>query len=1122
MSIPDRIGPYEVLRPIARGGMAEVFEVRDPLSGSRLAVKLLMDVESSVARFNREFEALTRLNHPNIVRVYTYGYQEGKPWISMDLLEGVPLQVRVKSFGPPGQANRTREVIRLGYYVARALQYVHERGLVHRDVKSANVQVLADGRVKLLDFGTAHLTDPLEQITQEGDFVGTFSYAPPEQVMGLQVDHLADLYALGVLLYRLSTGRKPFKSRDPRELAQMQLTTQPKAPRELVRNLPPELDQLIRRLMEKKKRDRIQSAAEVARILEAIYARPMHHGQEVMVRSQVSVGRDEQHRRLWQVVAASKTQVVGFLAASRDRKELRQFREQGEKDAERREALWVPIEAGAFPLHGMWKALRQLMITLTPSPTEPPHWTQEVFREHELLPFGGLESILRAAIEVVASRIARSARPTVFVMDHPGELGALELELLQSLLSQIGVPSAGVTCLIMTDPGDQTLRQWRRILKSIEVASFQPLSPAAVGRAAGDYLLRRPPSSVVARQLWERSAGRPERLLRLLQGLSKEGALQASSDDAERVDWSTVSDGLTKLSEPNDEDFVGELPMVGRRVMEAIYVADSPLSKSVISAVLGWSADSTEVALLGLEQEGWLERQVDGRWFVPEWVVCEVIGRQMHRERRTLIERVLADADPRGKAGPSRVSVLLSSGRAKRGVQMALSLAQGQIERGDLEGALRLMERVRPYLNAPGVRSGEKFLHALYRAQIFRGLRPLDPAGPRALQLATRLASSEDESVQVMLAKAEIQGVIGHYANFRKYLLEAWAVAQKIPTNPIASTVALRIGQSHLQSGQLRETKPWLDTAITMARQANAGLEEGLARVALARLMTATGGLEQAEATCKAILSDRKLTTYAEVRWEAQSALAEVYRRSARYTELLEGTEAALSEARSDQITRSMVNLLLVLAWSEVDLYRLGRAQEFVDELSSILGPGEHLYLRLRVKLLLGRIQLASGQYHDAGYTLVEVVNQSGKAGLAVISSLARCYLGEVRACLGDRPGAQELYSGGLMNLLKLGHYDALVEAIMSRCRVLGPQDDPRKILRLAGPLITNERYLVLQMSRQLAMHRWMAGKSAVDAPKTLRKAEKIFVMISSSQGEIERAALRVHPWVRQLRTAAS
>ena len=130
MDTPDKIGPYRVIRPIARGGMAAVYEVEEPKSRQRLALKLLTQRGLAAPRFNREYRALARLNHPNILRVYRFGRsEEGRPYVTMELLDGVPAQVHAKAKGRPGTPQRTARVVRIISAVAEALRYLHARGV---------------------------------------------------------------------------------------------------------------------------------------------------------------------------------------------------------------------------------------------------------------------------------------------------------------------------------------------------------------------------------------------------------------------------------------------------------------------------------------------------------------------------------------------------------------------------------------------------------------------------------------------------------------------------------------------------------------------------------------------------------------------------------------------------------------------------------------------------------------------------------------------------------------------------------------------------------------------------------------------------------------------------------
>ena len=212
-----RLGPYEILSAIGAGGMGEVYRARDPRLGRDVAIKVLpvafsTDVDR-LHRFEQEARAAAALNHPNILAVFDIGTDAGAPFIVSELLEGATL--RDFHAGPVP----VRKAVAYAVAIARGLAAAHEKGITHRDLKPENVFITTDDRVKILDFGLAKLTsDPsaanaLETVTQTepGAVLGTVGYMSPEQVRGLAVDHRADLFALGVILYELVSGQRAFR-----------------------------------------------------------------------------------------------------------------------------------------------------------------------------------------------------------------------------------------------------------------------------------------------------------------------------------------------------------------------------------------------------------------------------------------------------------------------------------------------------------------------------------------------------------------------------------------------------------------------------------------------------------------------------------------------------------------------------------------------------------------------------------------------------------------------------------------------------------------------------------------------------------------------------------------------
>ncbi len=263
-------GRYRLKRLIAKGGMAEVWEALDDILGRPVAVKILhphLDDESFRERFRREAIAAARLAHPNVVATFDTGTDGGIIFIVMELVDAPTLR-QVLNEGGPMAAGRA---VHIGRQVADALQYAHKAGVVHRDVKPANILVAADGRVKVADFGIAKaMVDaepdrphPSEALTGVGTIVGTAQYLSPEQVEGRTVDGRSDVYALGVVLYEMLCGRPPFTGDTDMVVALKHVTTAPLAPRQVRAGIPRALEDVVLRAMAKAPEARYQSAGEL-------------------------------------------------------------------------------------------------------------------------------------------------------------------------------------------------------------------------------------------------------------------------------------------------------------------------------------------------------------------------------------------------------------------------------------------------------------------------------------------------------------------------------------------------------------------------------------------------------------------------------------------------------------------------------------------------------------------------------------------------------------------------------------------------------------------------------------------------------------------------------------------
>ncbi len=287
----SRVGPYEVLGPLGSGGMGEVYRARDTRLGREVALKVLpREVQEDAAclhRFRDEARTVGTLNHPNIVTLYEVGEHAGAPYLVTELLAGQTLQARLGR-----GALLPADAVRIAREVALGLAAAHGKGIVHRDLKPGNLFLTEDGRVKLLDFGIAQQLGPRppgavdSTVTASGTVVGTVAYMAPEQIRGERVDSRADIFGLGLILYEMLAGHRPFRGSGELELAAAILRDEPPA-------LPdPVLDGLVRRCLAKAPGDRFQSAQDLAYALETLSARSV-------------AGRPRRRRRLFAATAAA-------------------------------------------------------------------------------------------------------------------------------------------------------------------------------------------------------------------------------------------------------------------------------------------------------------------------------------------------------------------------------------------------------------------------------------------------------------------------------------------------------------------------------------------------------------------------------------------------------------------------------------------------------------------------------------------------------------------------------------------------------------------------------------------------------------------------------------------------
>ncbi len=281
MQAGSGLGRYEIVAPLGAGGMGEVYRARDPRIGREVAVKILpshfANDSERLTRFEHEARAAGALNHPNILSIYDIGTENNVPYLVSELLQGDTLRRKLNDGPLP-----IRKAIDFALQIAHGLSAAHEKEIVHRDLKPENLFITKDGRIKILDFGLAKLIHPEvsgSQLTQAttathqtepGAVLGTVVYMAPEQVLGQKVDHQSDIFAFGSVLHEMLSGKRPFQGESHVEVMHAILKSDPPDLTQTNSNIPPGLERIIRRCLEKDPDHRFQSTSDLAFALEAL------------------------------------------------------------------------------------------------------------------------------------------------------------------------------------------------------------------------------------------------------------------------------------------------------------------------------------------------------------------------------------------------------------------------------------------------------------------------------------------------------------------------------------------------------------------------------------------------------------------------------------------------------------------------------------------------------------------------------------------------------------------------------------------------------------------------------------------------------------------------------------
>ncbi|MBL8616598.1 MAG: protein kinase [Deltaproteobacteria bacterium] len=1115
---PAFIGPYSVLREVARGGMASVYEVVDPVDGGLIALKLLHQRGVALQRFHREFEALSRLDHPGIVRVFRFGHAEGQgPYLTMELLDGVPAQVWAKALGRPGAPERTRAVVGLSLRLLEALAYLHARGLVHRDLKSSNLLVLRDGAVKLLDFGTVRQVEAGgEPLSAGGEFVGTYAYAAPEQLRGEAVDARADLYAFGVLVYRLLTGRRPFEGESPQALARLHLEQAPRPASALVPGLPAELDAVLLRLLEKEAEARPASALEVARRLLPLAGPAALPGPPPPPDGLAAIGRAELLAELEGALAAGGPGAALLLQGPAGAGAGALLDELGRQLRGRGLRVWSEAFA---PGEGLAALVRLARALLRAGP--PP--SAEVGEALALLsrppPAEGPDGRPGAVAELLLAGLSATPGPAVLLLRDVGRADAAADAALAALRRRARRRALPIQ-LVGSDeqeapPGPTAGRAWAEA----GLRWLPPLSLREIGLLIAAMLGRRAPPAAVVKRVARASGGRAGFAVELVHAMLQAGtlALVGGADGAAQPRWRDLSAGRLPTPPVVEQALARRLELLepdARRGVEALAVARGPLTARALAAA-GVVPGPRAAEVVGALLDAGLcvgDPEVDGVEIgVGAW--ASLLRAALRPARRAQLEQQLALAVGEAPVTAEKVLLLLLGGQAAEAARAAVRWAAPLIDAGEGASALPTLEAARGAQPDAAAPAGLLRLCGEARGQV-------DPLDPQALRLLRDAAQSADpaERAAADLGLARVHRRRGERGAAALHRSRAEEEASRRGDLPLLLRVVAEGARAAVDEVQLDAALDALDRAAELAQLLDDGVMGAELLGRMGELRVALGSLREGEAELRRALGlaaeQGARLVEARLRLELSRALRLCGRAGEAAAEL-EPALRALAEAGPGALRGA---LLIEQVHQQVDLFRLGEARAALDaraglELASA-EPGEEA----EAAIAAGRLNLAAGQAEEALSGLSVALRAAEEQGLPLPLHRLRALRAEALAAVGRVPDADRESRVACRELERLGLWSALTEACLCRARALRGHEAPARALAPAwGWLAASDaRLLLLEAHVLLAEH--AAGRGDPELLRgELAQASCLLDELRAAQPLPGDPRLSAHPLARRL-----
>ena len=819
----DLIGRYRVIEHVARGGMATVLSVQDTRTHETQALKLLLPLaaaEESRSRFRREFRALSRLSHPNILDVREWGLHGDRPWFTMELLDGHDLReelAALQALPPEDRFDRIESILR---GVARALAYIHERGMIHRDVTPGNIHVGPDGEVKLMDFGV--VKEMGAEMTAVGEVIGTVAYMPPEQIRGESIDARADLYSLGAVLYLMLTGRRPFSAHTIHGFMEKHLNAVPPRPQTLEHSVPDHLDEICLRLLEKEPSARYASAAHLLYLLGDTEV----DGEADDTFPPRMVGRTMQRAQLREAIqdAASGLRGRAMLITASSGMGTSRLIELGMAWGRR---LGMPVASGRCRIQDRpFGAFVGVYRDLVPHNDGP-----EVLREVFGTGADGERHWERYAVITAFRELVIDAAPCVIVIDdlHRADPATLEL-LIYLIRNTLELVKETVVFLLGHDSNETSNRRQLEALPAVEAMELPPLSRVEVEELVVSLLDGSPPSLTLADRLHRESDGSPAFISDMLRGLMDDGLI---IDDLDKTGWRLALDvsqiTRSRLPMPASlrqalQDRLGPLPPHALELGRTLALSRTRVDLDTLIAVSKMSEDDVMDAL---------DELVDAD-IVEEHRVGDVEQVELSHGR---FRDVLLDMwDPLAlRVGHQRMGEALEVQHRGALGRIVEELAYHFEEAG-------LASKAYAYLVHTATRHLSRSLYEESLVFLDRALSIEPDARPFLV-----LEDADRRLAEVWLAVSQARYQLGQHERAMTATQQAEKLAEVLADPRMQSRVALELGIQLRQQGRSTEAETKLSAAITKAEEAG---DQNLVTAPLYQLggvLWSRGDLEGAE-----------------------------------------------------------------------------------------------------------------------------------------------------------------------------------------------------------------------------------------------------------------------------------